>query len=575
MVNNRPAPDDFDAWFPPSKQTSLSAIEGQRLGVVVGGSLSKGLSVRLDMGILVEDLAVGRYVVVHASEGKRFFCMVTDVQLNSTNPSIEADPPDFTDPFLQAVYSGTASYATVAVVPQLAISPDDKPKPVKTIPGHFTPVYNATVEDVNAVFGEEDDTHFNVGAPLELEQTQINLDLKRLVERSVGVFGKSGTGKSFLTRVLLSGIISRGQGVVLIFDMHNDYGWEVTDERGPKAKGLANLFQSKVKILTLDAESNRRRNAPYEAEVKIPYEEVQPEDIAMLRETMGFSDAMVDAAYTLQKWYAKRGDTNWIKRLLDLTAEDAEFIAQETPIGAGTLNALQRRLSRFERWHFLTEENVSDSVEKIIHLLVNEQKNVVLEFGRYGSSLEAYMLVANYITRRIHREYINRVEKALGDPTLEPPQLLITIEEAHKFLDPKIASQTIFGEIARELRKYKVTLLVVDQRPSGIDEEVMSQIGTRVTALLDNERDINAVLTGINGAASLRQVLARLDTKQQAIIMGHAVPMPVVVKTRNYDQAFYDSILGGSKPPKPTPTAPEDKPAVRKVYDPNKGRRLT
>jgi len=119
---------------------------------------------------------------------------------------------------------------------------------------------------------------------------------------------------------------------------------------------------------------------------------------------------------------------------------------------------------------------------------------------------------------------------------------MIVIEEAHKFLDPMVADQTIFGIIARELRKYKVTLLVVDQRPSGIDEEVMSQIGTRVTALLDNERDISAVLNGISGANSLREVLARLDTKQQAIIMGHAVPMPVVIKNRAYDEVFYASI---------------------------------
>jgi DNA helicase HerA-like ATPase len=120
-----------------------------------------------------------------------------------------------------------------------------------------------------------------------------------------------------------------------------------------------------------------------------------------------------------------------------------------------------------------------------------------------------------------------------------PPQLLIVIEEAHKFLDPQIARQTIFGTIARELRKYNVTLLIVDQRPSGIDEEVMSQIGTRVTALLDNERDISAVFTGVSGASALREVLARLDTKQQALIMGHAVPMPVVIQTRTYDSDFY------------------------------------
>ncbi|MBL8153628.1 MAG: ATP-binding protein, partial [Anaerolineae bacterium] len=171
-----------------------------------------------------------------------------------------------------------------------------------------------------------------------------------------------------------------------------------------------------------------------------------------------------------------------------------------------------------------------------------ERKNVVLEFGRYGNELEAYILVANYLTRRIRDRYVDMVERSLGDEADKPPQLLITIEEAHKFLQPGIAGQTIFGTIARELRKYNVTLLIVDQRPSGIDDEVMSQVGTRVTALLDNERDINAVLTGINGANNLREVLARLDTKQQAIIMGHAVPMPVVVKTRAYDEAFYKAM---------------------------------
>jgi DNA helicase HerA-like ATPase len=198
-------------------------------------------------------------------------------------------------------------------------------------------------------------------------------------------------------------------------------------------------------------------------------------------------------------------------------------------------------VQRFERWEFLVPQSTGESVAQIMRMLA-DRKSVVLEFGRYGNSLEAYILVANYLTRRIHEHYVEQVEKALGDSAMEPPQLLITIEEAHKFLDPRIASQTIFGIIAREMRKYNVTMLIVDQRPSGIDEEVMSQIGTRVTALLDNEKDIAAVLMGISGAAGLREVLARLDTKQQAIIMGHAVPMPVVVKTRTYDEEFYTAV---------------------------------
>jgi uncharacterized protein len=87
------------------------------------------------------------------------------------------------------------------------------------------------------------------------------------------------------------------------------------------------------------------------------------------------------------------------------------------------------------------------------------------------------------------------------------------------------------------MRKYNVTLLVIDQRPSGIDEEVMSQIGTKITCLLDNEKDIDSVLTGVSGKNELRSVLARLEPKQQVLIFGHSVPMPVVVRTREYGSA--------------------------------------
>lgn len=536
-MNDRPNNvNDIDAWG--FDDFAVQSQAGNKLGVVVGGSISRGLSIKLDPHVQIEELAVGRYIVVRG-QNKRFFCMVNDISLNTTNAQIESDPPDINDTFLAEIYSGTVAYSIITVTPMLVID-DNNPLPVKTIPAHFTQAFNATEEDVNNVFGAEDSTHFNVGSPLELQETNINLNLKRLVERSIGVFGKSGTGKSFLTRVLMAGVINRQIGVSLIFDMHNDYGWEITSEGESKVKGLRQLFPEHVVILTLDEDSSRRRNAKYDFAVKLGYDEITPEDIAMLKATMSLSDTMVDAAYLLNKIW---GD-GWIKRLLDGTAEDFEDIIESTNIGSGTLSALQRRLQRFERWDFLIEQQDNDSVQKIIEYLVNQGKSVVLEFGKYGNSLEAYMLVANYLTRRIHHRYIEMVDKSLGDNSVKPPQLLITIEEAHKFLEPQVANQTTFGIIAREMRKYNVTLLVVDQRPSAIDEEVMSQIGTRVTALLDNERDISAVLNGISGAGGLREVLARLDTKQQAIIMGHAVPMPVVIKPRTYDSDFYAAVSG-------------------------------
>ena len=87
-----------------------------------------------------------------------------------------------------------------------------------------------------------------------------------------------------------------------------------------------------------------------------------------------------------------------------------------------------------------------------------------------------------------------------------------------------------------------MTLLVVDQRPSGIDDEVLSQIGTRITGQLNDDKDIEAILSGVSGAQHLRSVLAKLDSRQEALILGHAVPMPMPLRTRAYDEDFYRSL---------------------------------
>src|SRR5258707_15575477 len=88
------------------------------------------------------------------------------------------------------------------------------------------------------------------------------------------------------------------------------------------------------------------------------------------------------------------------------------------------------------------------------------------------------------------------------------------------------------------------SMLVVDQRPSGIDSEVLSQIGTRITCQLNDERDIDAIFTGVSGGSHLRTVLATLDSREQALVLGHAVPLPMMVRTRKYDAPFYAAIRG-------------------------------
>lgn len=530
QAHNEQSSNDGNGWH---REDGLGGDERKPLGMVVAGSLTDGMEVRLDGATSIEKVKVGTFVNIQGRD-LQFFGVLTDVSLNSTDPSLRLTPPDVSNPFVFDVVSGTTAYGTITVEPMLTLSNDpvdamDGPLPSKTIPPHFSQVSTASEDDIQKIFGSEDESHFYIGNPLDMD-TKLCLNIEEFVKRSNGVFGKSGTGKTFLTRLLLIGILQNGTASNLVFDMHGEYGWKGTSEGSYEVKGLKQLFSSKVAVFSLDDESSRRRGLTPDYVVRIGYDEIEPEDIQVLRESLSLSDVAADAAYSLARKWGK----SWLKSFLEYPGgEEFGELARELNVNDRALSTLKNRLSRLQRFDFIDESGGHNSVNQILQYL-NRGMHVVLEFGRYGNHLEAYMLVANLITRRIYDRYTELKEQAMGDPSQEPRPLVITIEEAHKFLSPALADQTIFGNIARELRKYNVTLLVVDQRPSGIDDEVMSQLGTKIACLLDNDKDTDAVLTGVSGSRKLRSVLARLESKQQALVFGHAVPMPVVIKTRDY-----------------------------------------
>ena len=528
------------------KQLSL-ASDRDPLGVITQGSLVEGVDMKLDPEQSVEDIKAGKFVVVEGFKNE-FFSMITDLKLDATNPDILLYPPHDGDQLLHSVLNGASTYVTVALRPMLMLEKgeivEDEARPVKTIPSHFSKVVDAEEEDVSRVIGSEarDDRYFHVGTPLDME-TPVCLNMNRFVERSNGIFGKTGTGKSFLTRLVLCGLINKKKAVNLIFDMHNEYGFQAMKEsgngKGGFVKGLKQLFGSEVALFSLDPESTRKRGQAPDHEVYITYDQVAVEDVIALQDELQLNPTASESAYLVYAMYKSK----WLRTLLSLDGPDVETFAEEIGANKSSMSALHRKLKRLEGFPFMVDRlNGQDAVDTMMDY-IDRGIHVVLEFGRQTSML-AYLLVANIISRRIHEKYVSKSENfyATQNPADQPRHLVITIEEAHKFLNPSTARQTIFGNIAREMRKYYVSLLVVDQRPSGIDEEVLSQLGTKITALLNDEKDINAVLTGVSNGPGLRSVLASLDSKQQALVFGHAVPMPVVIKTRTYDEAFYKAM---------------------------------
>lgn len=509
----------------------------KQLGTIVSGSLTEGLVMRILGDTELENIKTGKFVCI---EGKshRFFSLITDLSLAVTSPDILLFPPTEKESLLKEQLRRKDIYATALLKPMLALNMKNEKMPVKTIPAHFCTVHEADKKDVSLIFGDESEPrYFNIGCPLDMN-TPVCLDLEKLAERSSGIFGKTGTGKTFLTRLVLAGLIKNKKAVTLIFDMHSEYGLQARKENGPFVKGLKTLFADEVALFSLDPESTRRRGGQPDVEMVFPYHAIQVEDILSLQDELNLHSTALEAAYLIAARYKK----DWLYTLL--TQENLKEFATDVGAHPESVAALYRKLKRIEKLPFFKampagayrDQSVIDQMIEYI----NAGKSIVVEFGNHTSTF-VYLLLANIITRRIHSEYIEKTELFLGSQKAsdEPKKLVICIEEAHKFLNPTAARQTIFGIIAREMRKYYVSLLVVDQRPSGIDQEIISQIGTKIVAQLNDEKDIQALLTGMNNAANLRSILAGLDSKKQALLMGHAVAMPVVVQTREYDEHFY------------------------------------
>ncbi len=516
-----------------------------RLGVVTDGAFNASLTIRLDPDVNIEGLSIGDFVVIEGRD-YLYFSMISDLQLKVTDADLIADPPWNRDSLVARALAGTGTYAVAQVKPMLMIPrPDPKDpfvditahvRPVRTIPAHFAMLRPATDDDFRLVFGEDRNQGpmFSIGTPLTSD-IPVAIDLERFIERSNGIFGQSGTGKSFLARLLLCGIVHRGVGVNLIFDMHDEYAFGKESEEGQWVKGLKELFPTRVQVWSLD-----QKKREVDRHVQIGLDQIEDEDILLLSEELRLSEKAPLAVAALAEHFRSR----WLPVALghNLTAEEEERLAElldKEIVHSATFGALRRALSVIPRREYVVPQADARAIDELIALL-DRGIHVILHFPPNSSTLD-HILVANIITRQVRRVYMEKVERyqQTRNSAHKPRPLMITIEEAHKFLNPQVARQTTFGTIAREMRKYYVTLLVIDQRPSSIDREVMSQLGTRVTGKLTEEADIDAVLTGVGNRAAIKAALESLETKKQVIVMGHAVPMPLMLRTREYNEEFY------------------------------------
>ncbi len=554
-------------------------MKNQSIGYLVGGGLKESFRVRLT--VPSQEVQEGAFTVIRSGDWQ-YYGIVTDIQLGATDPRFADEQTEMRfPPALANALHGQTLYTNLEILPTLMLDvgpePDSdvysawvqeidsgardepRPRPVKNIPPHHAQVTLASAGDIDEIFGKDEDGNFEIGTTRE-QGHPVRINLDTFVQRSSGVFGATGTGKSFLTRIILAGLIDHSAASVLVLDMHNEYGFDDTaTDTGKTVAGLKTLFGNKVQIVGLGAGTNIRGANP-DFHLEIAMGDIQPSDVLMLTRTLNLRETTPTVLSALQRTFKK----NWFKAFSQMlngamseiedengrikkvpAPESIAFWANENGINVMAAEALHSKLGRLFNAPYISEKPAADSVKQMVDNLDNG-KHVILSFGKHDSDLD-YLLVSNLLTRKISSVWEKRVNDFRTHGKDEPRHLILVVEEAHKLLSREMASQTTFATIAREMRKYYVTLMIVDQRPSQIYDEVMSQLGTRISGWLGDDDDIRAVLSGLAGREALRGMLARLQPKEEVLLLGWGVPMPLPVKSRRYDDDFVRELRGGKK----------------------------
>ncbi len=533
------------------------------IGYIVGGGLKENLHVRLTVS--PQQVQEGGFVVIESGEWM-FYGLVTDLQLGSTDPRFADEQSERRFPIqIAEMLHGQTLYTNLVVMPALMLNSGGESDftqagqcilPVKSVPSHHANVRMARAEDVAEIFGNPQESgKFVIGSTRE-QGHPVCIDLNKFVQRSSGIFGATGTGKSFLTRILLSGLIQYDKASVLMFDMHNEYGFDDTESDSNKAiPGLRTKFPAKMRVVALGRGAEIRGQTP-DFHLELAEKDIQPEDIELLIRELNLKEttpATLDAlvrSFSKDTWFSgfkklKNGATIQDENGKTFPAPDSVAAwANDNGVHPLAAEGLHSKLSRVFNRPYITETPAADTLGEIIKAL-EAGKHVILSFGKNDTDLD-YLLVTNLLTRRIRSQWEEKTNAYRSTKKNEPRPLVIAVEEAHKILNREMASQTTFSTIAREMRKYYVTLLIIDQRPSQIYDEVMSQLGTRISGWLGDDADIQSVLSGLAEKEALRGMLARLQPKEEVLLVGWGVPMPIPIRSRRYDDGFWRELLGNT-----------------------------
>ncbi|NOT12661.1 MAG: DUF87 domain-containing protein [Methylococcaceae bacterium] len=409
---------------------------------------------------------------------------------------------------------------------------------VRHYPTPGAKVYAVGLREINAIFAKFRDYQFFIGQLASHKDYHLALDPRALFGRHFAIVGQSGAGKSWtVTSLIQTTIKAMPKSHIILLDLHGEYCWREPDG------SLQSAFPDD-QVNYLDA---TEIEMPYWL---MPYAELV--DLFIDRTDKSASIQMTfmrEVISQLKRKEARRlglatvtVDTPIYFPLAELymqikaaNEERKEFGKVLGPLFGQFDEFLIRLQSRFNdvRYDFLlkpkihnTSESMADLLSQFVGVGVKKGNVTVIDLSSVPADVRPSVCAE---VGRLAYEF------NYWNPSRREFPITLICEEAHSYIPREKGgrfegAKKMMERIAKEGRKYGVSIGVVSQRPTELSETMLSQCSSFICLRTSNPDD-QAYIRGLvpEAEGDLTDILSSLG-RGEALVLGEAAPMPTRVQ---------------------------------------------
>lgn len=422
----------------------------------------------------------------------------------------------------------------------------------------------ATIEDIRRIYSDSvtEAESFCFSSLASNPGVPVPVNGNKFFNKHIAIVGSTGSGKSHTLATIIQRAIAEKAGDftlnnshVIVFDIHSEYRSAFPGANFIDVSNLTlpywMLNSEELEEFFLDTEANdhNQRNIFKEAiiqdrKARFQGSETDRQRIHLDSPLVFDIQAVLDTAKSRNEEMIDTGET-----YASGAKKGQPKMTQGSLFGKLTnfVNRLESKVNDRRLDFFLGERSKTITFEQTLETLLGysaENKSNITVIDLSGVPFEVLSITVSLISRLIFEYgYIYKRLRCAKDPNEKinnDVPILLVYEEAHKYvpnseLSKFRSSKTSIERIAKEGRKYGVTLLLASQRPSEISETIFSQCNNFIAMRLTNPVDQSYVKKLLPD--SLGSLVDKMTSFRQgeALLVGESVVLPSIVQV---DQCY-------------------------------------